>query len=188
MSFWCWCSSWERFSSTEWSARPGSLPKEVAGGEEIMSVFLYSLGAVQVGPGNVFATLGYIFSSTFATLFLLNFIFQYSYRYQFNSWELVTLWIRYNSTVLVEDENMKVPNTWNFIDLKLCNFYTTFQADGLTNHAPWSSIREYSRPWMINLLIFHSWQKVSHKMPLSFPSGMGGKESLICTFVSGFFL
>ena len=32
MSFWCWCSSWERFSSTEWSARPGSLPKEAAGG------------------------------------------------------------------------------------------------------------------------------------------------------------
>ena len=31
MSFWCWCSSWEKFSSTEWSARPGSLPKEAAG-------------------------------------------------------------------------------------------------------------------------------------------------------------
>ena len=56
-----------------------------------MPVFLYSLGAVQVGLGNVFVTLDYIFSSTFATLFLLDFIFQYSYRYQSNSWELLTL-------------------------------------------------------------------------------------------------
>ena len=64
----------------------------VGEGGEIMPIFLlYSLGAVQVGLGNVFATLGYIFSSTFATLFLLDFIFQYSYRYQSNSLELVTL-------------------------------------------------------------------------------------------------
>ena len=58
---------------------------------KIMPVFLYSLGAVQVGLGNVFVRLDYIFSSTFATLFLLDFIFQYSYRYQSNSWELLTL-------------------------------------------------------------------------------------------------
>ena len=32
MSFWCWCSSWKKFSSTEWSARPGYLLKEAAGG------------------------------------------------------------------------------------------------------------------------------------------------------------
>ena len=55
------------------------------------NVFLYSLGAVQVGLGNFFATLGYIFSSTFANLFMLDFIFLCSYRYQSNSWELVTL-------------------------------------------------------------------------------------------------
>ena len=92
-----WCSSWEKFSSTEWSARPGSLPKEAAGGGEGgNNVFLYSLGAVQVGLGNFFATLGYIFSSTFANLFMLDFIFLCSYRYQSNSWELVTLWNHYN--------------------------------------------------------------------------------------------
>ena len=97
MSFWCWCSSWEKFSSTEWSARPGSLPKEAAGqGGGGNNVFLYSLGAVQVGLGKFFATLGYIFSSTFANLFMLDFIFLCSYRYQSNSWELVTLWNHYN--------------------------------------------------------------------------------------------
>ena len=157
------------------TARPGSLPKEVAGG-----VWEYCL-SVQFG-----GTLGYIFSSTFANLFLLDFIFQCSYCYQPNSWELVTLWIHYNY-VSVEAGNTKVMSTWNFMYLKLCNFYTTFQADGLANHASWSNIRVYSIPLMINLLIFHSWQKVWHKMPSSFPSGMGGKEILICTVLGFFF-
>lgn len=38
MSFWCWCSSWEKFSSTEWSARPGSLPKGAGGNNAGLSV------------------------------------------------------------------------------------------------------------------------------------------------------